>query len=98
MDAPVNASEGQRPADRLPTNEPIAGCRPYFFVPLAAGTGEVPVVGPAVDVSGGGTASAFEPLPAGAAPVGGIGARTLGSAVVEPGSVSTFEPEPVGGA
>ena len=65
---------------------------------LGDGTGVVDVEGPAVEVSGGGTASTFEPLPAGAAPVDGLGLRVPGSPGVEPGRASTFDPDPAGGA
>ena len=58
----------------------------------------VGVEGPAVELSGGGKASAFEPLPAGAAPVDGLGLRVPGSPGVEPGRASTFDPDPLGGA
>jgi hypothetical protein len=67
-------------------------------VPLGGGTGVGPLLGPAVEVSGGGNASTFEPLPGAAAPVGGLGDLASGSPGFDPGSSSAFDPDPAGAA
>src|SRR5918912_8187 len=83
---------------------PPIGRGGHFVVPLGvgatlgAGTGVVGVADPAVEESGGGSGSAFDPVP-GEAP-DGEGDIAPGSVLdpapppVEPGSGSTFDPVP----
>jgi hypothetical protein len=82
-----------------PVRRPVTPARlmvNYLFDVLG-GTGVGPLRGPGVDASGGGNDSALEPLPGRAAPGGAISVDPV-LPTVEPGSVSTFDPDPAGGA